>query len=294
MLARTVGPKFNHYPCFVQPKLNGVRALFQQHQYGTGNVQIELPYGTFQSRDEKLWNQAVLKHLTNELSTINLNNVILDGELYRHGWRLQRINGAVAVNRSQPRDDTHKVCFHVFDVVDPQRKFSNRFLNVFNQIKNAQLPHIVPVETAFASSWNEVELFFHHWIRLGYEGIMLRPDEVYEFGEHLGRNGTITEFRSRNLWKHKQWEDAEFRCVGFTEGKGKAEIGAGALILTLDWNAPFHGGPDKLFKVGTGLTDEDRIWFAQSPPIGQMIKVRYLCLTAGGIPFNPSFMCVMS
>lgn len=288
MLARTVGPKYSQYPCFVQPKLNGVRALFQKAA-APGRAQ-----GIFQSRDEKHWNTEVLQHLHDEFSRIDIGDLILDGELYKHGWRLQAINGAVAVNRLQPREDTHEVEFHVFDVLDPHRRFSDRWLHIQRQIREANLPHIRVVDTAYANDWKMVELMFHHWTGLGYEGIMLRPDGPYEFGEHLGRNGSMTQFRSKFLWKHKQWEDAEFRCIGVTEGEGKAEIGAGALVLTLDWNAPFYGGPDKIFKVGTGLTDRDRISFAQNPPVGQLIRVRYLCLTADGIPFNPSFIAVLT
>src|SRR5262249_36888189 len=114
MLARTVGPKFSHYPCYVQPKLNGVRALYQA--------------GVFQSRDEKLWQPEVVKHLTDELGQFSqyLGNVCLDGEFYCHGMRLQEINGAIAVNRKEPCKVTPQICFHVFDVVNPHEKFSNR------------------------------------------------------------------------------------------------------------------------------------------------------------------------
>lgn len=288
MLARTVGPKFNQYPCFVQPKLNGVRALYQQ------SVDFVKPpnnlFPIFQSRDEKIWKSEVLQHLHDELLKLNLRGLILDGELYKHGWRLQQINGAVAVNRSQPREDTGEVEFHVFDIVDPTKTFADRYFDVFNQIKHAKLPHLKPVETAIAYSWTDVQLWFHRYTALGYEGIMLRPKGGYECGEHLGRNGTMTQFRSKTLWKHKSWQDDEFICVGVTDGEGKAEIGVGALqFQPIDpnkrWPVPA--------KVGTGLTDQDRISFAQNPPIGQMIKVRYLCLTADGIPFNPSFLAVL-
>lgn len=275
MLARTVGPKFDQYPCYCQPKLNGVRALYQ--------------LGTFQSRDEKVWRPEVLLHLTSELSTLNIDhNLILDGELYRHGWRLQRINGAVAVNRSQPRDDTTDVEFHVFDVVAPERKFSDRWFEVMLAIRRAQLPHVHAVATGHVPDKNVMEQCFHYYTHEGYEGIMLRPDGLYEFGEHLGRNGTQTSYRSKTLWKHKSWQDDEFHCVDMTQGEGKAEIGIGALILKTH-----QDHPQITFGVGTGFTDEDRIEFAQNPPIGRLVRVRYLTLTADGIPFNPSFIAIV-
>lgn len=283
MLARTVGPKYDRYPCFVQPKLNGVRALYQNTL--AGGMEVDLGSGLFQSRDEKFWKPVVLKHLHDELSSLELGDLILDGELYKHGWRLQDINGAVAVNRLQPREDTGEIEFHVFDVVDLNHRFSDRFLDLHNSLLQADLPHIIPVPTAFVWSWPEAQQHFYNYTAEGYEGVMLRPDGKYELGEHIGRNGTLTDWRSRSLWKHKQWEDGEFVCVGVTEGEGKAEIGVGALTLKVSNGATFG--------VGTGLTDQDRIEFSQRPPVGRLVKVRYLTLTADGIPFNPSFLAVL-
>lgn len=287
MLARTLGPKFNEFPCFVQPKLNGVRALFQQP--------IGKFFGSFQSRDEKIWRGNVLKHLNDELNTLQsvLMDTILDGELYVHGWRLQRINGAVAVNRHESIEDTKHVEFHVFDIVDPQRLFSTRWFEIYNTLKDANLLHIKAVPTAVCTARNELDLHFHHYVKHGYEGIMLRPDGPYEFGEHFSRRNTpeptLTTFRSRFLWKHKQWEDGEFVCRGVTQGEGKADIGIGALVL--EFCCDCHVGT---FKVGTGFTDEERVEFMKKPPIGKLVKVRYLNLTADGIPFNPSFLAVLS
>lgn len=292
MLARTVGPKFCHYPCYVQPKLNGVRALYQWRE-NSGC--------TWQSRDEKIWFPSVLAHLSRELHALKdvVGDCILDGELYHHGWRLQQINGAVAINRKEPREDTHEVYFHVFDVVDPKRKFSDRWFDIAHLAGLDQSPHIKIVTTNLAHSWHMIEQYFHFWTRQGYEGIMLRPDGPYEFGEHYSeRSQGLTQFRSEYLWKHKQWEDGEFVCVGVTQGEGKADIGIGALVCAghpEDYKniAVEELGKYRTFKVGTGLTDLDRIEFAANPPTGKLVKVRYLNLTLDGIPFNPSFLAII-
>jgi ATP-dependent DNA ligase len=132
--------------------------------------------------------------------------------------------------------------------------------------------------------------YFKLYTFLGYEGIMLRPSGVYEFGEHLSnRTNSLTQWRSRTLWKHKLWEDDEFICVGVTQGQGKADIGIGALQFQprpetfRRWETPCE--------VGTGFSDEERIHFMQHPPIGDLIKVRYLTLTNDLKPFNPSYLC---
>lgn len=286
MLARTLGPKFNQYPCYIQPKLNGIRALFQ--------------HDTFQSRDEKLWRTGVLQHLIAELDHLELGSVILDGELYVHGWRLQRINSAVAVNRLEPTEDTPHVEYHVFDVVDPQRKFNERWFDILTKINNAKLPHIKAVDTLICHDREFLGKVFHHYTAQGYEGVMLRPDGPYEFGEHLGRGGTMTSYRSRTLWKYKSWEDGEWECVGVTQGEGKADIGIGALVCVLPTRPVQHARNqdnfssfETQFKVGTGFTDEERIHYMTHPPIGKLVKIRYLELTKDGIPFNPSFLCII-
>jgi len=286
MLARTYGPRFDRFPCYCQPKLNGVRALYQH-----------TPMPVFQSRDEKVWFAPVLQHLRQELDSIRdfLGSSILDGELYVHGWRLQQINGAVAVNRHFPREDTPDVCFHVFDIVDPSRKFSERWLDAYNTLQQLDLLHVKAVPTAICSSTSDVENHFLHYTSLGYEGIMLRPDGPYEFG--VTPHGT--QKRSEFLWKYKSWQDAEFMCVDVTRGEGKADIGIGALILAAVSN------PQKLtlqsvnqpdmprFNVGTGFSDDERRDFMSNPPIGRLIKVRFIGLSADGIPLNPSFLAAL-
>lgn len=295
MLAKTIGPKYSTWPAYCQPKLNGVRALVQ---LVTNKMERKLgPTPVWQSRDEKMWSPNLLDHLSHEIYKLKdfCEGLILDGELYVHGWRLQRINGAVAVNRKEPSVDTPHVCFHVFDVVDPQRPFSDRWFDIYHLIQQADLPHIKAVPTAVLSDRNDLDLHFHMYTRLGYEGIMIRPDGPYEFGEHEARSGEprMTQYRSKFLFKHKQWQDDEYFCIGTTPGEGKANIGIGALILGRQNRIGDNAVLGPTFKVGTGFSDEDRIFYMQNPPIGKLVKVRYLCLTDDGIPFNPSFMCVI-
>lgn len=262
MLARSYGPKFNRYPCFVQPKLNGVRALYQA--------------GVFQSRDELVWHPAVLAHLRERLQHLSSER-ILDGELYVHGWRLQRINGAVATNRTKPREDTHLVQFHVFDCIDStkglQESFADRYLDFYDTFDDDL---IQKVETHHVSQKSEMNDLFDHFIKKGYEGIMLRPPGPYTPGE-----------RTPSLWKYKHWEDEEFYCVAVTPGDGKASIGIGSLtLITLD-------GGKKEFQCGTGFTDEERIELSANPPVGKMVKIKFNSKTADGIPVPCVFLAVM-
>lgn len=282
MLARTYGPKFSRFPCFLQPKLNGVRALYQRVSGA----------GVMQSRDEKLWTPTIISHILDELDSIRhiVGDRILDGELYVHGWRLQDINSAIAVKRGVPSPKSKDVEYHVFDIVDPATKFYDRWSEFAEALFQADLRYVRVVPTDYVETPLRFNDLFRHYVSLGYEGVMLRTDEPYEFGQ----TPHGTEKRSTTLWKHKSWEDGEFMCVGYTPGEGKASIGIGA--LTLSAFQPAKGDDDatnKKFNVGTGFTDADRIEFFHNPPIGKLVRVRYLELTADGIPFNPSFLGVM-
>lgn len=284
MLARTYGPRFSRFPVYVQPKLNGVRALYQN--------------GTFQSRDGKIWKVGVLHHLVSELLSIAhvLEGRMLDGELYVHGWKLQRINGAIAVNRNEPGPDTPHVEYHIFDVPERARPFSERWIEFSNTLRQHATPHIRVVDTSMSHSREELDRYFHLSTAEGYEGVMLRPDGPYELGETP--RGTTK--RSEYLWKYKQWEDDEFVCVGVTQGVGKAAIGIGALVCVAHQESippqPLEmlGKQLPTFSCGTGFSDEERIEYMRNPPIGKLVKVRYLCLSQDGIPLNPSFLCVMA
>lgn len=243
------------------------------------------------SRDEKLWARTKLAHLADQLESVKdiIGNRILDGELYVHGWKLQRINGAVSVKSPTPREDTHEIEYHVFDVVHPIQPFSVRWPEFIDTMREVDLPNIQTVETCIVNNRECLELEFKYWTRLGYEGVMLRPDGPYVFGQTLHGTRKNSEF----LWKYKAWEDGEFECVGVTHGEGKADIGIGALICGIKAYDSTNSDFVETFRVGTGFDDNERRAFMLNPPMGKLVKVRYLCLTDAGIPFNPSFLAVL-
>lgn len=256
--------------------------------------------GFFQSRDEKIWRGPVLRHLREQLSELPewITKRILDAELYKHGWKLQRINGAVATNRSEPRDDTHQIELHIFDSIldDFSTKFSRRWFDTYNTILDYNLTHIKVAPTALCHSHSDVDLHFHMYTSQGYEGIMLRPDGPYIPGQHLSpRTGTYTEKRSPYLWKHKAWQFENFLCVGATPGEGKASIGIGALVFERAWID--HNGNHHLcnFEVGTGYDDDERIAYSKNPQlvIGHYCHIKFLDYTEEGAPFNASFIGVL-
>lgn len=156
LLAHIYEPHRVTYPCYVQPKLNGIRALYQN--------------GSFQSRDELPFPKGLLHHLATPLLESFGPEVILDGELYVHGWPLQRINAAVTPVRLQPTEDTLKVEYHVFDRICFQSSFESRFVqyNLFTQ------PPIFRVPSYLATTEREADKLYAQFVTEGYEGCMYR------------------------------------------------------------------------------------------------------------------------
>lgn len=271
---------------WVQPKFNGIRALYQG--------------GRFQSRDELPWATAVLKHLSDPLLSMFDVNVILDGELYVHGWKLQDINAAVAINRTAPSEHTCHVCYYVFDKVDYSKPFFTRFAEVEGIIRASQHPQILAATTVKTPSREWVEEFYVNTVADGFEGIMYRiglcpyttPKQPKEHDK-----GFLSDKNNRvwHLLKRKDWQDGEFECIGVEEGEGKRHGMVGAFVCAIDTGKKdyFHRSHVSTFKVGSGLTDAEATHYFENPPIGHKIKVKFLTFTKDGLPFNPTVEAIL-
>lgn len=269
------------WPCIMQPKLNGVRALWQA---GRG----------FFSRDEIPWHPAKLAHIDIHLRTLfSSEDLILDGELYVHGWSLQRINSAVAVNSKYPTDETPAIQYHVFDVADPSLPFLHRYKPVLTTLKSAANPSICHVPTYTANSPSVGDEIYARVCALGYEGAMYRlGDCPYTRPKQVGADGKFLSDQDNRAWhllKRKDWQDAEFRVVGVVEGRttdkgGKYRESLGAFTLLASNGETFNAAP--------AFTDGERKFFYDNPPIGKLATVRYLVLSDDGIPLNPRVLTI--
>jgi len=146
------------FPCYVQPKLNGLRALYQ--------------LGAFQLEDDELTlDRNALWHLSEPLSKIFNASTILDGVLYRHGWNRQQL--LQAVDEGSPG-----VEYHVFDVVNFHRSYESRFMVPASILIDTSHRHIVKtVETHRLLDKSNVNYFYEKWLTAGYEGMIYRLND---------------------------------------------------------------------------------------------------------------------
>jgi len=244
------------FPFFLQPKLNGIRCL-------AGG-------GVMQSNGEEIWSDAMHSHIRKELAKLP-PHWIVDGEIYKHGWSLQTINGAGGVNRQTPNDKTEQLEYHIFDVISTDQlhmTFGQRWY-LLGTIEESKT--IKRVETKYAETRKELETWHKHWTGLGYEGTMLRSDESYGFAELCGNK----ENRWSRLLKFKDWLDFEYEVLGFEYGDGKYEGMVGALKLE-------HEG--KPFTAGSGLSDLQR----DPNNLPKWVRVKYEMLSDTGVPLKPT------
>ena len=198
--------KHNKFPYFSQPKLDGVRCLVSKDgmQSRNGKPIISAP------------------HIREELEPFFQAHpdAILDGELYNHELKSDFEKLISLVRKTKPTADdleesAEKVQYHVYDLVDGlpymhNKTFMDRlgFINQFDY-RSRYYPTVQAVRTYNIQDAHDIEMMLGQYLESGYEGQMLRvPDSKYE-----GK-------RSKNLIKHKEFEDAEYKIVSIEEGKG--------------------------------------------------------------------------
>ena len=162
------------YPCYAQPKLDGMRGL------GDCNL------STLTSRSgNKI---ETLGHITSKLPYLG---IILDGELYAHGKTFQE--NMRMIKKYRP-GQTENVKYHVYDVVI-DKPFSERY-RVLSKLCLIN-PDLELVPTNTINSKEELMAFHAYNISEGYEGTIVRH----------GDDGYKLNGRSSSLLKLKDFED---------------------------------------------------------------------------------------
>jgi ATP-dependent DNA ligase len=261
MLCEEYDPSTILFPCYCQVKLNGIRALYHPKLQA------------FQTRDSKWWNRRLTDRFSKALTAIGLVNDILDGEFYVHGWPLQRIAGAMSVSRSDPSEDTLKVSYCPYDIVNA-KPFTSRIesLDVLRFVDIEELKHVCTVKV---TSIEELDYNYNSAKALAYEGLIIR-------------NGSAPYIHNRTtaLLKRKPDYTTEAKVTGVIEGKGQHIGRLGAFeVESLDGKLRY--------KVGGGLTIAQREQWWKNPPIGMVITVASKAgVSAGGIPVQAHFEAV--
>lgn len=256
MLAQTYGKRKSgiSYPCYVQPKLDGNRAVYD-------------PEIGFWSRQGKLYIKEVVQHL--EWDT---GGLVLDGEiiLAEEAGGFQKTNSAI---KRYQADLSPFLEFHVFDIMDPDSDFEQRFialLTLFRDSEGIRPDRVKLVPTHVAYSESEMRDLHGLFMEQGYEGTILRDAHtLYAINQ-----------RSPGLQKYKDFVDDEFLVVDVIDGEAK-EAGCAIFVCRTSDGNEFTVRPK-------GSIEDRREMFAKrSELIGRELTVRYQNLTDAGIPRFP-------
>lgn len=202
-------------PTYVQPKLDGCRAIYNNGSLFTRNGKEIVSCPHIADREV-------------------LGDSIFDGELYNHQLKNDFDKIISLTRKTKPTQEdldesAQKIEYWIYDQPG-DAIFSVRIANIFIKRSDARYV-IVPTYQVF--SVDDIERYHAEFLRQGFEGTMIRMDL-----------GPYENKRSKQLLKYKDFQDAEFKILDVVEGEGNRSGMAGKLICEL---------PNKN-KVGVSMT----------------------------------------
>ena len=241
------------FPCYVQAKLDGVRCIFRN--------------GVLTSRQGKVFPD--MEHITTDLEGVDL---VLDGELYSDTLNFQQFVGLVRKKKHNPAEKVllRQVKYWVYDCVN-DKPFEERHEALKEMFHGARaFGHVEMLPTDECGSKAELKGFHDRFVAEGKEGLIIRNKTgLYQLAA-----------RSKDLQKFKEFEDAEFTVVEFTDGVGSEK---GLVIWVCETE------DKKKFSVRPRGTHEERaeLFNDAESYVGKKLTVRYQELTEDGIPRFP-------
>jgi hypothetical protein len=243
--------KYVRFGCFVQPKLDGCRCLYDGKR--------------FWSRQGKEFIAQVVEHLH-----FDTGGAIVDGELMLPHEDFTFQQTIEAIKKYRP-ERSPKLVYFVYDIVLPGVGFCDRFEALKELVATSGMSGRLVVVPTFAIA-DKDELLAHHgrFTEAGFEGTMIRnADGLYLVGH-----------RSQDLLKYKDFQDAEYPIVDVVEGVAK-EVGHAIFVCEIPSGLRFSVRPK-------GTSAERMAMFANKAELlGRELKVRFQNLSDDGVPRFP-------
>lgn len=246
------------WPCYIQPKLNGVRCLAHITDNGV----------EYYSRKGKRY--ETLNHWTETLQNLFPSGTILDGEAFSPYLNFQEIVRRVKrVKTSRFDIESTPLEYWIYDII-ADRPFSERTEFIKQTLPQSNVEDIVRCPTRKIENENQLKSNHQDYIQHGFEGSIIRNSSgLYR-----------PNYRSYDLLKHKDFLDKEFEIVGGRSAAGRDEG-------TVVFECAMSNG--KTFSVRPKGTWEQRKEYLDNLDryIGQALTVRYQETSEDGIPIFP-------
>jgi len=254
------------YPAYIQPKLNGVCDVAEppmvppKYSPVPNLILHHTKGGHFFS---------TLSHLDKWIHKLNAA-APLHGELYVHGWSLQKI-GAYT---KKIKPDQHLLEYWLYDIAWMDVPFALRIEWLDERIylitKNFPECPIKFTPTEIVNNYAEAKVYHDRCVLNGFEGAMLKNKDGFY----------IFQYRSNELEKVKDYKTEEFEIVGGKEGTGTDE---GCIVYRCRTES---GGEFDARPRGT-VEDRREMFKSLRNDIGKMLTVRFAEYSEDGIPQQP-------
>ena len=260
-------------------KINGVRCELwfdgkEIHAHSRGSISYDL----------------VMDHVCSHPLLIQLfkanPSLIMDGEIYKYGWTLNKISG---ICRSlKTAYDGEPLEFYFYDIVDTELSFTDRFKKMLKIKKLLNLSfdptkvwqeddlkiQFVPQDKM--SGWDNMMTIHNKFISEGWEGLVIRlASAKYGPGK-----------RTNDMIKIKVYKDAEYKIIGLSEGLRPEDM---CFVMETEQGQQFNAKP---------LGDRSqKQWYREhlNELIGQMATLKYFEMSGkegSEIPQQPVLMCI--
>lgn len=290
MLAQKYEDRKNEieFPIYSQPKLDGVRCIINKNGMWTRNGKpiVSAP------------------HIFDEVKFLFETNpyLVLDGELYCNKFNNDFNKIISLVRKTKPTEQDFKeskiIEYWIYDLYHPDKYFGDKawpystfdfsFMTrtsylldrVFTKIwdneseKRGMFDGLgtkcTLVPTILLHNHDQISKQLEFYIEQGYEGQILRRG-----------NGLYENKRSKNLLKHKNFQDDEWEILGVEEGKGVRAGTIGKMLFKTKEGKDFASN----LKFDHDTLKE--MWNNKNKYIGQKATIKYFNLTPDGIPRFP-------
>jgi len=289
------------FPCIVQPKIDGVRAM---------NLG-----GTLTGRSLDPFEGYGITEFFSERRFVGLDGEMTLGAKPNCTERLCSLTTG-AMGRFKGVSEMADLHWWVFDYLpDPSLRYLSRYNLLKMKVEELAHPriHLVPMYEVHGP--NDLQRFIVEFADQGYEGTIIRnPEAPY-------KQGRATK-KGQELWRVKPWADAEILVTGITEGEingneakkntlGRTErssakagmipngqVGSIQGTMLADFHDPFTG--KLLFAKGLPVTvgsgemtvDEATYYFQnQKKIVGHIVKFKHM---THGVKDKPRFPTYIS
>lgn len=273
-----VNPKLLENEWFASRKINGVRCFLF---YKDGEIKTVARGAT--NYDVATTNLRSNQKLINFFK--QYSEMILDGELYKFGWTLNKISGLCRKQDWDP--EMEELEFYMYDIVDLEKPFPAR-LNVMKQISE-----LLELDFQPERSWGQddlrIQMLPQEKVK-GAENIKKMHDQFVKEGwEGLVIRDLTTPYkpgaRGQFMLKYKQYQDAEYLTVGLEEGLRREDF---TFIMETEDGVRFNAKP-------IGSREVKEYYRAHlNDIIGKMATLKYFEMSGAGtgVPQQPIWMNV--